>query len=517
MTVSSCFTTTITASITAIPREDWDAVFPPIAESYDFFRTLEETMTGQFKSWYIALYEQGRPVGMAPCFVMDYPLETTLEGKPKKILGWLQKILRRTFTLRILLCGCQAAEGRLGLADVNRADIARALFREMENLAKKEKASLIAFKDFPDHYAPFFRALAPQGLHAMRSFPAVELPLPFASFEDYMATLSKVTRKDLRRKFRHADALPPLTFEVRDSLGGLLDEAYPLYLNTLGKSEIQFERLSRDFFERISANMPHATKYFLWFLDGKLVAFDLCLVRDGVLVDEYIGMDYGVAFQYHLYFVTFRDMVRWCIANKIRVYESGALNYDPKRRLDFRFVPENIYLKHLNPLLNPLFAPVCRFLEPDNFDPVLKEIAHGDKRAKGKGGLTFKILVLLLMTDVLESIGELFFKQGVNAIGISNVTWHNAGGFLLKLIATPAMWCGVFVYIVNFVLWMAVLSRIDLSIAFPVGSATYVIVPFLAMLVLHEKISLIRWMGIICIIAGVSIISRSVHEKEVAL
>ncbi|MBF0618668.1 MAG: GNAT family N-acetyltransferase [Candidatus Omnitrophica bacterium] len=511
------FSSIVTPDITAIPEQDWHAVFPSIAESYGFFKTLDETLTGQFKPWYIMLYENSIPVCLAPCFIMEYPLDTTLEGKPKELLCWIQKKLNKNFTLKMLLCGCQAAEGRLGLSDMRRADIASALLHEMEALARKEKASLVAFKDFPDDYGPFFQTLSKRGLHKMESYPSVELHLPFTSFEEYFATLSKATRKDLRRKFQKVDALPKVSFDVAHSLkGALLDEAYPLYLNTLDKSDVQFERLSKEFFQCISDNLPKETVYFLWKLDGKLVAFDLCLIHNGILVDEYIGMDYSVALQYHLYYVTFRDMVRWCIANNVRVYESGALNYDPKRRLDFQFVPENIYLKHLNPFINPLFAPVCLLLKPDNFDPILKEIKHGKPAKKSSSGLTLKLLFLILMTDILESVGEIFFKQGVTATGFSNVTLHNALAFLVKLSATPALWFGVLTYILNFVLWMAVLSRVDLSIAFPIGNATYIIIPFLSMLILHEKVSLLRWAGIACIIIGAALITRSAHSKDVA-
>ncbi len=368
------FKSQITTRITDIPQQEWDAVFPPIAEGYGYFKTLEETEHGQFKPFYIMLYEDGQAVFAAPCFIMDYPLDTTVEGPIKSALLWLQKRLKKNFTLRILICGCQAAEGRVGIKDIKRADIAHAFLDEMQALARQEKTSLIAFKDFTEDFDQMFEFLRSRRLHKIESYPAVELEIPFHSFEEYFSTLSKATRKDLKRKFKRVDDLPKLTFEVTNRLGTLLDEAYPLYLNTLKKSEVQFERLSRDFFERISENLPQETRYFLWYLDGKMVAFDLCLIRDGVLVDEYIGLDYEVALRYHLYYVTFRDILNWCIENKAQKYESGALNYDPKKRLDFRFIAQNIYVKHLNPIVNVLFSVVCWILKPENFDPALKEI-----------------------------------------------------------------------------------------------------------------------------------------------
>jgi predicted N-acyltransferase len=92
------------------------------------------------------------------------------------------------------------------------------------------------------------------------------------------------------------------------------------------------------------------------------------------MVGEYLGFDYGVAYKYHLYFVAFRDKVRWCIKNGIRVYETGALNYDPKKRLDYKFIPQYIYARHRNNLANSFLSALIRMLEPGRRDPVLKSL-----------------------------------------------------------------------------------------------------------------------------------------------
>ncbi|MBF0593593.1 MAG: EamA family transporter [Candidatus Omnitrophica bacterium] len=132
-----------------------------------------------------------------------------------------------------------------------------------------------------------------------------------------------------------------------------------------------------------------------------------------------------------------------------------------------------------------------------------------------KNNLTFKIIGLMLLSDITESAGELLFKKAVLLTGIDHVAASNFITFLLKLAATPHLWLGILIYALNFVLWMAVLSRLDLSIAFPISNAAYVIVPFLSMITLHEHVPLIRWLGAALILAGVTLISRS-PGKETA-
>jgi hypothetical protein len=76
--------------------------------------------------------------------------------------------------------------------------------------------------------------------------------------------------------------------------------------------------------------------------------------------------------------VTFRDIITWAIENGVRQYKSGALIYEPKKRLDCRFIPTFIYTKHMNRLLNPFLGIIFSFLSPERHDPTLREM-----KAKG--------------------------------------------------------------------------------------------------------------------------------------
>jgi len=120
-----------------------------------------------------------------------------------------------------------------------------------------------------------------------------------------------------------------------------------------------------------------------------------------------------------------------------------------------------------------------------------------------------KVIFLIISTDIIESVAELFFKRGALSTGIKEVTLANFFTFCQHLVNSPNTWIGVFFYILNFFLWIAVLSRADLSFAFPVGSTTYIIVPILSIFFLHEKVTLVRWAGIGLIIAGILLVAQS--------
>jgi len=135
-----------------------------------------------------------------------------------------------------------------------------------------------------------------------------------------------------------------------------------------------------------------------------------------------------------------------------------------------------------------------------------------------KNHLTLNMFLLIVMTDIGESIAQTFLKKGLNLTGITSITFANIGEFLSAAASSYFVWLGMLVFLLNFFLWMAVLSRIDLSVAFPVGSTSYIFVPILAMVFLHETLNPLRWMGIALIILGIHFVSKSTRAdiKETA-
>jgi hypothetical protein len=97
-----------------------------------------------------------------------------------------------------------------------------------------------------------------------------------------------------------------------------------------------------------------------------------------MLYDLNVGMDYDVALDLHLYFVTWRDIVSWAINKRIKTYYTGPLNYDPKFHLKLHLAPLDLYARHRSPLINPVFKFAMKFLQPVRHDPVISrfENAH---------------------------------------------------------------------------------------------------------------------------------------------
>ena len=120
-----------------------------------------------------------------------------------------------------------------------------------------------------------------------------------------------------------------------------------------------------------------------------------------------------------------------------------------------------------------------------------------------------KVFALIILNDILDSVAQLCMKKGLARTGISAITFHNIIEFGIRNLSSWLIWSGIFIYVASFILWLVIIYRIDISIAMPLGSAAYVFIPVLAIIFLHEQVSLLRWIGIAFVVAGIYFISQS--------
>ncbi len=369
----SAFSVRVAKRISDIPENEWKKVYPDVLESYNFFKNLDEANLDQFALHYIMVYDRKTPVAAAPFFLLNYSLDTSINGPLRRVTNSIKKRFPNIFSVKAVVCGMPIGEGRIGNIGQDGAAI-EAIVHKLEHMAKKNKAAIIAFKDFQPKYTGMLAPLKKNGFTKFDSLPTTIIDVKFKDFEEYLNTLSAPNRYDLRRKFKKVDGHVKIDLEIVDDLAEpVLQEVYKLYLDIVNKHDMGFELLPMAFFGNISRNMPGNVKYFLWRIDGKLAAFLLCLVSEDVLIDYYVGLDYSIAHKYHLYFLKFRDIMNWCIKNNIKQYEMGITGYEPKRRLGFDFVPLYLYAKLRNRTLRPVFNLMCQFLKFEHFDPSLKK------------------------------------------------------------------------------------------------------------------------------------------------
>ena len=361
-----------------VPMEFWARGFSDTPKDFQYYELIEQTMGSAFEYRYLAVFDRtNRPVALQPLVLTTQDLAVSASEAIVRFVAKLRTVWPRLWRSRMAFAGCLVGEGETGA--IEPVEVAIPLVAEsLEKYARSEGISLVAFKDFPTKMRSAFSCLSRWGYARIAGFPPLTLELNFASFDEYMAMqLSRATRKNLPRKFRAADdASPPLALEVWTDAEQIIDEIYPLYLAVAQTSAIRFEVFTREYFLEAGRCAPGKFRYFIWRQGCRAVAFSFCTIWNGTLYDNDIGLDYTVAYELNLYYVTFRDLLNWALANGLRCYASAPFSYDPKLRLRLQLQPVDVYVKHISPWLNPLIKVLALLFEPARTDPVLRRQRH---------------------------------------------------------------------------------------------------------------------------------------------
>jgi hypothetical protein len=367
------------AEIEADPR--WADALAGERKDRRYYEIVEDTILQGFDYRYFVLRDETGDVrAIQPFFINDQDLVAGASQGIQKLISSVRRVWPRFLKMRTLMVGCAAGEGHLDARDAaSRAAVARGLASGIGEQARRLKSKLIVFKEFTTTDRAALSCLAQHGFAKAPSMPMTRLRLNFANIEDYLRNvLSRNMRSKLRRKFKESEKLAKLEMRMVTDIAPYIDDVYPLYMAVYEKSTLHFEKLTPDYFLKLGRSMSDKVRYFLWLRDGKVVCFNLCMVHDDAVVSEYIGFDYDVAFDLHLYYIAVRDVMKWALANRYQWYCSTALNYEPKYHLKHELNPLDLYVKHRSPVVNFFMKRALPYMEPTRYDQLLKRFPNYD-------------------------------------------------------------------------------------------------------------------------------------------
>lgn len=123
--------------------------------------------------------------------------------------------------------------------------------------------------------------------------------------------------------------------------------------------------------------------------------------------------------------------------------------------------------------------------------------------------MTLLSFALVLSGVLLNAAAQLLLKAGTNSVGAFVFTADNVFPVGIKLASNPYILGGLGCYAISVVLWIMALSRVEVSLAYPMLSIGYVINAFAAWQLFGEALTAQRLVGIGTIIVGVFLVARS--------
>lgn len=297
-------------------------------EDAQFHSAFQKSKVPGFEIGYLLVKRDGARISVVPFFLYDYHLSLFFDNRLlRKLFGFVR--------LRAAFVGHPSAD--IGRID---GEVSEEVLTAINNFLLA-KFRLVIYK--------FFEQTLP--LHDFSTIPGMPLPLlkvKSSHFPDFHGTKRKHMKRDQKLSGK-------LHFrEVNHPASGAdipLDEIYRLYLNSYDHSDLQFEKLNRDYF----VNTLDISRYLLAYLDGELVGFAQWLHKGGLICGKYLGMDYekGNGF---LYPAMMRQMIKIAIRDGFDSIDFGVSGYAAKKRLGCQLAPTWVYFRHANPAVNWLLG-----------------------------------------------------------------------------------------------------------------------------------------------------------------
>lgn len=120
-----------------------------------------------------------------------------------------------------------------------------------------------------------------------------------------------------------------------------------------------------------------------------------------------------------------------------------------------------------------------------------------------------KFIPLILFSVALNASAQLFLRKGMpNVSLVTNQGVLELAQGAIRIVFNPWVFSGLSCYAISIVLWMYVLSKVQVSFAYPFLSVGYVIVVGAAYLLFREPVSVMKLAGIALICAGVVLVAR---------
>lgn len=120
-----------------------------------------------------------------------------------------------------------------------------------------------------------------------------------------------------------------------------------------------------------------------------------------------------------------------------------------------------------------------------------------------------KYIPLILFTVLTNAAAQIMLKKGVSMLGSFDISSSGVLSVLPRVVFNPFIALGLATFVVSMASHLLVLSRVELSFAYPFLSLAYVVVTAYAYFVFKEDVNAYRVLGILLICVGTVFISRS--------
>jgi drug/metabolite transporter (DMT)-like permease len=117
--------------------------------------------------------------------------------------------------------------------------------------------------------------------------------------------------------------------------------------------------------------------------------------------------------------------------------------------------------------------------------------------------------LMIGISVALSAIAQIFLKRGLTNMQADGSRRHGLLGLVMGVCRQGFIWAWGVCFVVAMALWLAGLQKVDLSYAYPLVSAGYILVTFLSAVLFHERVDGHRWLAVAVFCLGVILVAGS--------
>jgi len=122
--------------------------------------------------------------------------------------------------------------------------------------------------------------------------------------------------------------------------------------------------------------------------------------------------------------------------------------------------------------------------------------------------LSWTVLTLIFISVTISAVAQVTLKQGMSSPVVQQSL---TGGWLeiaIAVISSFYVWLGLILYALGAVLWLGVLAKIDVSIAYPFVGLGFILTALMGVFLLGEAFSVIRFVGTCLVVLGIILVTQ---------
>jgi len=246
------------------------------------------------------------------------------------------------------------------------------------------------------------------------------------------------------------------------------------------RAELTFEELNPDFFRLVLNALGQRAS---------------CVTP----LDKFLGVDYEVTREYNLYYATWPENVRYGIDHKIERYQAGQGLHQEKMRLGSKLLPNRLWYRHGMRLIDKVYAVFEHLFRLDRLDPDLAASVPATAPVPEPAPARRSNVAAWCIFLACAALSQVAFKYAALQTGAFEFSAH---WFALAL-GTGWLWVSVASHVGEFLLWMTILSKSNLSSAFSTSAILFIVVMLASRLLFAEPLGWNKVIGSLVILSGI--------------